>query len=306
MLGGLSPNALSMVNTLIASGIAGGIGILAASITQLDTETLPLQIVPALAAALLARFTSFGIACAAGIGLGILESLIQYVSNLSWFPTSGGVAIPGVAELVTFILIVLFMYLRGAKLPSRGELVERRLPEAPRPRHLAMTTVPAAAICAIALVVLPFDFREALINTLIGTVMALSLVVITGFVGQISVVQLTLAGVAGFAISHLAVNAGIGFPLAPVLGAARGSRARADHRGLGAARPRREPGGGDAGGGGRDHELRLPEPDLGRRARPARPCPSRSCSGSTSGRTRRSAGSTATCRARSSAGSRWP
>ena len=219
MLGGLSPNALSMVNTLIASGIAGGIGILAASITQLDTETLPLQIVPALAAALLARFTSFGIACAAGIGLGIIDSLIQYVSNLSWFPTSGGVAIPGVAELVTFILIVLFMYLRGSKLPSRGELVERRLPEAPRPRHLAMTTVPAAAICAIALVVLPFDFREALINTLIGTVMALSLVVITGFVGQISILQLTLAGVAGFAISHLAVNAGIGFPLAPVLGA---------------------------------------------------------------------------------------
>jgi ABC-type branched-subunit amino acid transport system ATPase component/ABC-type branched-subunit amino acid transport system permease subunit len=74
------------------------------------------------------------------------------------------------------------------------------------------------AICAIALVVLPFDFREALINTLIGTVMALSLVVITGFVGQISVVQLTLAGVSGFTISHLAVNAGIGFPLAPLAG----------------------------------------------------------------------------------------
>jgi branched-chain amino acid transport system permease protein len=218
MLGGLSPNTLSMVNTLLASAIAGGIGILAASITQLDTETLPLQIVPALAAALLARFTSFGIACAAGIGLGIIESEIQYVSNLSWFPTSGGTAIPGVAELVIFILIVLFMYLRGAKLPARGELVEQRLPEAPRPQNLLRTTVIGAAICAIALVVLPFDFREALINTLIGTVMALSLVVITGYVGQISVVQLTLAGVSGFTISHLAVNAGIGFPLAPLAG----------------------------------------------------------------------------------------
>jgi len=218
MLGGLSPNALSMVNTLLSCAIAGGIGILAASITQLDTETLPLQIVPALAAALLARFTSFGIACAAGIGLGIIESEIQYVSNLSWFPTSGGTAIPGVAELVIFVLIVLFMYLRGAKLPGRGELVEKRLPEAPRPQHLLRTTVPAVALCGIALVVLPFDFREALINTLIGTVMALSLVVITGFVGQISVVQLTLAGVSGFTISHLAVNAGIGFPLGPLAG----------------------------------------------------------------------------------------
>ena len=220
MLGGLSPNRLSMVNTLLASAIAGGIGILAASITQLDTETLPLQIVPALAAALIAGFTSFGIACAAGIGLGIIGSLIQYVTALSWFPTSGGVALPGVYELVVFVLIVLFMYLRGASLPSRGELVEQRLPEAPRPRNLAVTAPVLAVVCAVALVVFPFDFREALVNTMIGTLIALSLVVITGFVGQISVVQLTLAGVSGFAISHLAMNAGIGFPLAPLLGAA--------------------------------------------------------------------------------------
>ena len=219
MLGGLSPNRLSMVNTLLASAIAGGIGILAASITQLDTETLPLQIVPALAAALIAGFTSFGIACAAGIGLGIIGSLIEYVTSLSWFPTAGGVALPGVYELVVFVLIVLFMYLRGASLPSRGELIEQRLPEAPRPRKLAVTAPVLAAVCAVALVVLPFDFREALVNTMIGTLIALSLVVITGFVGQISVVQLTLAGVSGFAISHLAVNAGIGFPIAPLLGA---------------------------------------------------------------------------------------
>ena len=219
MLGGLSPNRLSMINTLLASAIAGGIGILAASITQLDTETLPLQIVPALAAALLAGFTSFGIACAAGIGLGIIGSLLQYVTSLSWFPTAGGVALPGVYELVVFVLIVLFMYLRGASLPSRGELVEQRLPEAPRPRRLAVTAPVVAVVCAVALVVLPFDFREALVNTMIGTLIALSLVVITGFVGQISVVQLTLAGVSGFTISHLAVNAGIAFPIAPLLGA---------------------------------------------------------------------------------------
>jgi branched-chain amino acid transport system permease protein len=219
MLGGLSPNRLAILNTLLASLIAGGVGILAASITQLDTETLPLQIVPALAAALLARFTSFGIACAAGIGLGIVGSLIEYVTSLSWFPTTGGVALPGVYELVVFVLIVLFMYLRGANLPTRGELVEQRLPEAPRPRNLAVTAPVVAVVCAVALVVLPFDFREALVNTMIGTLIALSLVVITGFVGQISVVQLTLAGVSGFTISHLAVNAGIAFPLAPLLGA---------------------------------------------------------------------------------------
>jgi len=220
MLGGLSPRRLSLGNTLVASFIAGAVGILAAAITELDSETLPLQIVPALTAALIARFTSFGLACAAGIGLGILESLVQYASSQSWFPQAGGSAIPGVAELLIFLITVAVMYLRGASLPRRGDLVERSLPMAPRPRNLVPTSLVAGVVCAVALVVLPFDFREALINTLIGTVMALSLVVLTGFVGQISVVQLSLAGIAGFVISHLAVNAGIGFPFAPIIGTA--------------------------------------------------------------------------------------
>ncbi|HEX3834576.1 MAG TPA: branched-chain amino acid ABC transporter permease/ATP-binding protein [Solirubrobacteraceae bacterium] len=220
MLGGMSPNRLSLANTLIASLVAGGLGILAASITELDSETLPLQIVPALAAALLARFTSFAIACAAGIALGIIDSLIQYVSALSWFPTSGGIAVPGVQELVAFVIIIGAMFLRGGRLPGRGDLIEQRLPLAPRPRNLVPTAAVVGLVCAVGLVVLPYDFREALINTLIGTVMALSLVVLTGFVGQISVVQLTLAGVAGFVISHFAVNFGIGFPLAPIIGTA--------------------------------------------------------------------------------------
>jgi ABC-type branched-subunit amino acid transport system ATPase component/ABC-type branched-subunit amino acid transport system permease subunit len=50
--------------------------------------------------------------------------------------------------------------------------------------------------------------------------MALSLVVITGFVGQISVVQLSLAGAAGFTIAHMASNFGITFPVAALAGIA--------------------------------------------------------------------------------------
>ena len=127
---------------------------------------------------------------------------------------------PGVKELLVFVLIVAAMFLRGASLPTRGEIVEQRLPDVPRPKHAVKIAIPSSVLCAVALVVLPFDFRQALTNSLIGMVMALSLVVITGFVGQISVVQLALAGVAGFTVSHLAVDAGIGFPLAPLAGIA--------------------------------------------------------------------------------------
>src|SRR3954469_17194243 len=220
MLGGLSANELSLANTLMASVVAGAIGVLASSVTQLDTTSLPLQVVPALAAALLARLTSFSIACAAGFGIGIVNSLIDYFSTKSWFPTDHGVPLPGTKELIAFLFIVAAMFLRGAALPGRGELIEQRLPEVPKPTRLALPAIGFTVVCAVALIVLPFDFRQALINSLIGTVMALSLVVITGFVGQISVIQLGLAGVAGFVVSHMAVDAGIGFPLAPVCGAA--------------------------------------------------------------------------------------
>ena len=60
MLAGLSPNQLSMANTVLASAVAGAMGIVAAPLAQADSTTLPLFIVPALAAALFAGFTSLG------------------------------------------------------------------------------------------------------------------------------------------------------------------------------------------------------------------------------------------------------
>jgi branched-chain amino acid transport system permease protein len=221
MLVGLSPSRLSLVNTLLACLVAGGLGVLAASITALDWQTLPLQIVPALAAALFARFTSFGIACAVGLLLGMAQSvLLYYLAPQSWYPTDHGIALPGVWQLFVFLVIVVAMFWRGASLPGRGELIEKRLPQVPRTERLGMTTLVATVACAVALVVLPWDFRQALIVSLLGALICLSYVVITGFVGQISVVQLALAGVAGFTVSHMAVDFGIEFPLAPLVAVA--------------------------------------------------------------------------------------
>ena len=220
LLAGLSPNQLSMVNTLLASVVAGGLGVLAASLTQLNAVTLPLQVIPALAAALFARFTSFGIACAAGLLIGVAQSELDYLSTLSWFPKDEGHALPGVTDLFVFVVIVIAMFWRGASLPGRGELVEKRLPLAPRPENLVRNSMLAAVVGVVALIVLPFDFRQALTNTIIGATLILSLVAITGYLGQISAVQLAMSGVAGFAISRLATEFGIEFPLAPLIAAA--------------------------------------------------------------------------------------
>ena len=218
MLAGLSPNSLSMANTILASSIAGAMGIVAAPLAQADSITLVQLIVPALAAAVFARFTSLSVACVAGFGVGIGQSLMQYVTAQSWFPTDNGSPLPGTQALLTFVLLVIALFLRGRSLPSRGELVEKRLPAAPRPERLARPAAVSAVLGVVLLIVLPFGHRQALMLSMIGMVVCLSLVVITGFVGQVSLAQVTLAGVAGFTVSHLIVNAGIGFPWGPLLG----------------------------------------------------------------------------------------
>jgi branched-chain amino acid transport system permease protein len=230
LLAGLSTNRLSMANTLLASGVAGLLGVLAASIVQVDSITLPLQVVPALAAALFARFTSLWIAMFAGLVLGVLQSVIYFLSTQSWFPTDNGNALPGVQPILVFVVIVVALYLRGAALPGRGALIESRLPTVPVPEHLIRQALLTCAVGAIALVILPYDFRQALTNSVIGMVIVLSYVVITGYVGQISVMQLALSGTAGFLLSHLALAWHVPFPLnalvavlaATVLGVAAG------------------------------------------------------------------------------------
>src|SRR5262245_30969250 len=74
-LAGLSPNELSLANSILANMLLGTLGIFAGSVAALDTTTLPFLVVPALAAALFARLTSFAIACACGLGIGMLGLL---------------------------------------------------------------------------------------------------------------------------------------------------------------------------------------------------------------------------------------
>ncbi len=217
-LAGLAPNTISLLNSVLAHVIAGLVGVLAASVVGINATTLPLLIVPALAAALFARFTSFLICCAAGLAIGIAESLLLYASTQTWFPTQHGLALPGVQQLLEFLLIVVALFWRGSSLPQRGEVRERSLPPVPRQDRLLRRVIPPVAVCAVALIVLPSEFRQAVTTGLVSTVLCLSFVVIMGYVGQLSVVQLALAGVAGFVVSQLGSHFKLGFPVAAILG----------------------------------------------------------------------------------------
>jgi branched-chain amino acid transport system permease protein len=215
---GLSPNRYSMGNSLLMALVMGLVGMLAASIANIDPTALVLLIVPGLAAAMFGRLTGFTTTFVAGVVIGMAESVLLYLSTQSWFPTSNGGPLPGVDELLVLLVLVVATFFRAGKIPSRGDIVERRLPRAPRPVAPLRTAAIWLPVAAVAMWALPFGFREGLITSCIFAISLLSLVVVTGYLGQLSLVQLGLAGVAGFMVSHLFTNFGIGFPWAAILG----------------------------------------------------------------------------------------
>jgi branched-chain amino acid transport system permease protein len=171
LLPGFAPDRQAMLNWVLGSLVAAAIGILLRGILPLDPTSLTLVIVPALAAALVGNFTSFGITIAAGLAIGALRQEVTFFQTKSWFPSSGGLPIPGVREALPFVVIVIFMFLRGRALPQRGAVVAGRLPSAPR-----LTAVPWRAgigvvLAAIGLLTPDYEWREAIINSTVGAVL---------------------------------------------------------------------------------------------------------------------------------------
>ncbi|MDQ3979626.1 MAG: ABC transporter permease [Actinomycetota bacterium] len=211
---GWSPDAVAAVNWVLASTLAGLAGILAAPITALNPTTYSLLVVPALAAAVAGGLSSFGGTAAAALALGMAQSVLVK------FQTAGGLlARPGLRSGLPLLVIVIAMVVRGSSLAGREDPPNLRLPAAPRPRRPLLAATTGTALAVAALFTLGSDLRLALVQSLIGAVVCLSLVILTGYLGQISLVQMGLAGVGGFFLSQLADGAGVPFPLAPLAAA---------------------------------------------------------------------------------------
>ncbi|MFJ9626344.1 ATP-binding cassette domain-containing protein [Streptomyces sp. NPDC101175] len=214
LVSGLSPERIAVANWALSSAIAGLSGILIAPIVPLVPVSYTLFIVPALAAALVGNFTALIPAVGAGLVIGMLQSEVQFLQGKwSWLPQTG------LAQLVPLAVILAYLVVRGRPLPTRGSLVQQALGRAPRPDRVLVPAVVSTALGVVVLLATHGSIRAAVITSLTLAVISLSLVVVTGFAGQISLAQLTLAGVGAFSLSKLSAGWGIPFPLAPLLAA---------------------------------------------------------------------------------------
>ena len=213
LVSGLSPDRIALVNWMISFVVCGIAGILIAPLVPLQPGTYTLFIVPALAAAVVGRFHSLGWAITAGLGIGALESLSVYVNGVHpGFPAGAG-------ELIPLVLVLVVLAVRGQTMPSRGTLLQVNLGRAPRPHWRWPTAIVATAVGIGAIYLFTGNDRAALYSSMITAVITLSLVVVTGYTGQISLAQLTFAGVSAYILSTFATSWGIPFPIAPLLSA---------------------------------------------------------------------------------------
>jgi hypothetical protein len=91
-------------------------GVLIAPISEMDPTSYTLFVVPALGAALIGRFSSFGATAAAGLALGVIQSEIVHLQTVFTWPPQ-----QGLGDGVPFVLILVVMTLSGcAAGPARA------------------------------------------------------------------------------------------------------------------------------------------------------------------------------------------
>ncbi len=205
---GWSPTRVAGANWALGAALSGLAAILLSPITGLSVSLATSLLMPALAAAVLGNLTSFPLAFVGAVAIGIAQSeLNQYVN------------VQGIGDAVPFFAVLVFIVARGRALPVRGHVTER-LPRVttghiPRARML----VSAAVAIVLIFTVLPTTWVSAVTFTLIGAVVLLSMVVLTGFAGQISLAQWAIAGCGALCMARLVV-AGAPYWLAMLAGVA--------------------------------------------------------------------------------------
>ena len=210
----ISPKIISTITWIIAGLLAAVALILVAGINGQASgfrSLGPATLVQVLAAALIGRLRNFPVAMIAGMALGLLRSLLVF----NW-PTTAGLYDGSLFLIVIATTLVVSRRLAGSDESFSFVPTTRPLPHAVARlwwvRHSSRIGI---GLLIAAAAILPFlitlasrqlPFSEVLLFALIG----ISLVVLSGWTGQISLGQAALAGIGGLTTAALVAGRDIG------------------------------------------------------------------------------------------------
>jgi ABC-type branched-subunit amino acid transport system ATPase component/ABC-type branched-subunit amino acid transport system permease subunit len=200
---GWSPRLIASANWAIGSALGGIAAILIVSIVGLQVSILTNVTIYALAIALVGGFSSFPITLLAGLLLGILQSLVVRYAG----------SVIGLSDALPIAIIVAVLVVTGRSLPLRGSILDR-LPSVGSGRIRAVPAIIAVAAGVGIILALDASWVSAVTASLTLAIIMLSVVVLTGYAGQLSLGQIALAGMGAYVCGRLDAGAHLPLPLA--------------------------------------------------------------------------------------------
>ena len=205
---GWSPNLLGSLTWGAGGSLAALAGILISPLTGIAVDQMPMLVIPALAATLVGRFTSFPITFGAAVAIGMLQSI-----------TSRYVDVRGVVEALPFLVILVVLVIMRPEIISRSQVAEM-LPRLGSGRVRPVNVLVALAAGIGLMFVLPSELVYAVMISTTWAIVMLSVVVLLGYAGQLSLAQFALAGVAALVAGRVVSDFGAPFLVALVVGVA--------------------------------------------------------------------------------------
>ncbi|THC51791.1 ATP-binding cassette domain-containing protein [Streptomyces sp. A1499] len=193
-----SPTLLATVNATAGLVLTTGVMIASASVSALNPLSVGLLVAPGLTAMLCGRLVHVVPAALTGLALGMAQGLLSFVTTKTWWPAWLSTA--GVTDTLPLVIIILVLALRGHTLPTRAGIVLDALPGVPPPLRLRTLGVVGAAVAGASCFLGP-ALRLGVVTSMVFAMLACSLVVLVGLIGQISLGQLAVAAIAAFALA---------------------------------------------------------------------------------------------------------
>lgn len=189
---GWSADRIATINWALGSALAGLAAVLVAPIITLQVSVMTNLVLAAMATALIAGFRSFPVALVAGLVIGMTQTAVGRFSS----------GIPGLADSLPFVAIVIVLLVRGKSLPLR-DFIFQKLPMIGSGKIRPRIVIPALVVAALLIIAVPARWQDAFTITLGVGMIALSIVLLTGYAGQISLAQFAMAGFGAWVAGRL-------------------------------------------------------------------------------------------------------